>query len=117
MIDFERLWQCLSEIGLGTWRASLEPLLHDRFTPAGHGDLPRWRDALAALRETPEGDPARIREQLLALAPWRKGPFEVFGIEITLELSRCSQPALRPVQRSGGGGGWPGSPSSQRSTS
>jgi tRNA (mo5U34)-methyltransferase len=85
MIDFERLWQCLSEIGLGTWRASLEPLLHDRFTPAGHGDLPRWRDALAALRETPEGDPARIREQLLALAPWRKGPFEVAGVAIDAE--------------------------------
>ena len=39
------------------------------------------------------------------------------GIEITSKLVMCHQAALRPCRRPGGGGGEPGSPSSQRRTS
>lgn len=85
MIDYQRLWQCLAGIGLGAWRPRLEPLILERFTPAGHGDLPRWQQALEALRDTPQSDSARIREHLLALSPWRKGPFDVAGVTIDAE--------------------------------
>jgi tRNA (mo5U34)-methyltransferase len=85
MIDYERLWRCLAESGLGDWREPLEPAIRERFTSAGHGDLPGWHDALEALRETPEGDTARIRELLLTLVPWRKGPFDVGGVTIDAE--------------------------------
>lgn len=85
MIDYERLWQCLAGIGLDAWRTPLEPLIRERFAPGSHGDLPRWREALEALRETPEGDTARIRQCLLTLLPWRKGPFDVGSITIDAE--------------------------------
>ncbi|MEJ2382824.1 MAG: tRNA 5-methoxyuridine(34)/uridine 5-oxyacetic acid(34) synthase CmoB [Xanthomonadales bacterium] len=65
-----------------------------------HGDLPRWRAALDALpvvaprAETdrpaprlgaPARDPDRLRECLMALHPWRKGPLELGGIRIDTE--------------------------------
>ena len=69
-----------------------------------HGDLPRWLASVAALpalvpasielREHMRiGDPAQLndaqrmqlREVLLALHPWRKGPIELFGLTIDTE--------------------------------
>lgn len=65
-----------------------------------HGDLPRWLDNIAALDTgdgyhqldcdapvlgRPVSDPERLRQQLLALHPWRKGPLELAGIRIDTE--------------------------------
>ena len=81
-----------------------------------HGDLPRWRRALAALPNPPAepgadsqfdseawrtafgptitaGSPTALppaarqmlREALLELAPWRKGPFDLHGVHINAE--------------------------------
>jgi tRNA (mo5U34)-methyltransferase len=65
-----------------------------------HGDLPRWLDDIAALdqgdgyhqlgRDTPVlgrpvNDPERLRQRLLGLHPWRKGPLELAGIRIDTE--------------------------------
>jgi len=65
-----------------------------------HGDLPRWLDAI---NELPEGDgyteldrdapllgrpvetPGLLREWLLKLHPWRKGPLLLGGVEIDTE--------------------------------
>jgi tRNA (mo5U34)-methyltransferase len=65
-----------------------------------HGDLPRW---LAAIANLPEGDsraeldrdapllgqrvasPDLLREQLIKLHPWRKGPLELGGVRIDTE--------------------------------
>lgn len=69
---------------------------------ARHGDLPRWQAALAALpdllpEETDLADavratgqiPAatrnRLEEALRGLHPWRKGPFELFGVNVDTE--------------------------------
>ncbi len=82
MIDFDGLWRCLEEMGLGEWRDALGPLLEERLAKTAHGDLPRWRHALEQL---PATDPETSRELLLGLAPWRKGPFELGGVEIDAE--------------------------------
>jgi tRNA (mo5U34)-methyltransferase len=65
-----------------------------------HGDLPRWRaalDALPAVAEyadldrpaprlgAPAPDPEGLRDTLLALHPWRKGPLELGGVPIDTE--------------------------------
>ena len=65
-----------------------------------HGDLPRWHDALAALpavatgarldRDRPElgaaaSDPAGLRDVLMRLRPWRKGPLRLGGVDIDSE--------------------------------
>lgn len=76
----------------------------ERLRASSHGDLPRW---LAELRRLPsavpsevrlgasvvvgrEGDLAlaerqRLEAALLGLLPWRKGPFQLFGIRIDAE--------------------------------
>ena len=67
---------------------------------ATHGDLPRWRQALDKLTEgdgfnrldreapmlgRPQGNPETLRQHLMALHPWRKGPLELGGVMIDTE--------------------------------
>ena len=70
------------------------------FKNISHGDLAHW---LKTIDELPEGDgyrqldryaprlgspvaePALLREQLLGLHPWRKGPLELGGVKIDTE--------------------------------
>jgi tRNA (mo5U34)-methyltransferase len=85
MLDYPKLWRCCAELGLETWHRQLEPLLLDRLQDGAHGDFAQWRRSLEALRSTESDDPQTIRELLLTLAPWRKGPFEVAGITIDSE--------------------------------
>ena len=75
-----------------------------RVAAGGHGDLPRWLRALDGLPEAapsvasfgptvtvgtavelPPGRRQALREALLALRPWRKGPFEIFGVLVDAE--------------------------------
>jgi tRNA (mo5U34)-methyltransferase len=85
MLDYRSLWQCLADLGLDSWRAQLEPLLRERLQDKAHGDLARWRKTLEELRSSDGDDAQVIRELLLSLSPWRKGPFEVAGIAIDSE--------------------------------
>lgn len=85
MLDYTSLWRCLTEIGSDDWQATLEPLIRKRFEDDAHGDFTRWRRTLETLRSGDAGDSQTIREQLLALSPWRKGPFEVAGVTINSE--------------------------------
>jgi tRNA (mo5U34)-methyltransferase len=76
----------------------------DRMSAAHHGDAPRWRAALAGLPDVRPscvelGDTVRIgavadlddaqrsalERSLRELHPWRKGPFEFFGVAIDTE--------------------------------
>lgn len=80
----------------------LAPLIGERFEPCAHGDMSRWLAALEALpdlevEEVVLGDtvcvrgpatPARcaaLEQALRTLHPWRKGPFELFGVAIDTE--------------------------------
>jgi tRNA (mo5U34)-methyltransferase len=74
----------LSAIGLGHWVQELLPLLDQRMSAANHGDFERWRDIVTGLPELID-DPAALREALSGLSPWRKGPFNIGGIEIDSE--------------------------------
>jgi len=101
MIDLTPLAQRLKGSPLESWADSLQAQL-DAKLAVGHGDLPRWRTALEALpalnasqvelqqRLALDGacsEPARnaLRQALLGLSPWRKGPFELFGVHIDTE--------------------------------
>lgn len=66
-----------------------------------HGDLPRWLAALEALPAGPaecaldqntltigragEKEPDAVKHALQGLIPWRKGPFEFFGVPVDTE--------------------------------
>lgn len=86
------------------WRERILKRLQDCFEANPHGDLPRWLQALECLPPLPEvraefdrpairltspGVGEAERQQLEAglrgLMPWRKGPFDFFGIPIDTE--------------------------------
>ena len=101
LIDLPALQRCLEDLGLPGWYGELEPLLQERLGDAAHGDFRRWREVLEQLAADPP-DTATRRQLLLALAPWRKGPFEVGGVEIDsewrsdLKWRRCAG-AIEPL--------------------
>lgn len=86
----------------GGTQGALAQRVSARFEESAHGDMPRWRAALASLPDLPvdrialndavlvEGPISpREREALIAalqtLHPWRKGPFQLFGLLIDTE--------------------------------
>jgi tRNA (mo5U34)-methyltransferase len=85
MLDYSALWQCCASIGVGSWQALLEPLIHERLQDAAHSDFVRWRQSVEKLRLAAQDENALIRELLISLSPWRKGPFDVAGITIDSE--------------------------------
>lgn len=84
LVDFGRLASTLRDIGLDGWPDALRPALESRLSGETHGDFARWRDIVRALPDAAR-DTARLRELLLGLSPWRKGPFSIGGVDIDSE--------------------------------
>ncbi len=80
MLDEQTLLADLRLLGLGAWEESVLPIVRNRLRDGAHGNLARWREVLAELPEA-----KHLRELLLVLAPWRKGPFELRDIRIDAE--------------------------------
>lgn len=93
-----------SQRRLDAWRPQLEQLLKHKLQDYPHGDLDRWLNALNALPDiNPDSiqlDSNRVGAQanglnsdqtealsaaLKGLSPWRKGPFDLFGVHIDTE--------------------------------
>ncbi len=95
-------WRAPDELGADAARR-LTALNAEGWTRAArHGDAPRWRKALAGLPDASarlavregavalrgalaEADAARLEPALRALHPWRKGPFDFFGLRVDAE--------------------------------
>lgn len=95
------LQRTLADTPLAAWSQALEGILAAKYR-RGHGDLQRWQaglDALPALvvdrvelrdalrlegRLSTEQHQA-LREALLQLRPWRKGPFQLFDLHLDTE--------------------------------
>jgi tRNA (mo5U34)-methyltransferase len=84
MIDTNKLSKCLQTIGLDHWTDALAALTTQRLSTANHGDYGKWVEVVRSLSGS-EGDLDEIRSQLMRLAPWRKGPYDVAGIQIDTE--------------------------------
>lgn len=107
--------------GLARWLQQLAPLARDKLEASGHGDYPRWRAAVAQLPDmtadqvdlnadaitcsTPAGGDSAgpLRDALMQLSPWRKGPFELFDVLIDAEWRshlkwRRVAPHLHPLK-------------------
>ena len=102
MIDQNGLRRALESAGLGKLAAPLMTGAQRACQLNPHGDREKWQgvverlpDLTASSRDFTRpairiGDPrdcddetrARIKELLLRLKPWRKGPFELFGVTI-----------------------------------
>lgn len=95
----------LADTPLTGWLERLPEQVEAVWRERPHGDLPAWRDALErlpspaissidltspAVRAGRRGDcddatREVIREQLMRLHPWRKGPYEICGLSIDTE--------------------------------
>lgn len=105
MIDYTALTQKWAGGELDLWSRTLEADIEARFHSERYGDLPRWLAALDALPDiTPSSyalDSERVtvgttedctpeqlqilERELRQLHPWRKGPFDLFGLHIDTE--------------------------------
>jgi tRNA (mo5U34)-methyltransferase len=104
-IDYGPLIERWQGGDLATWAAQLPDQLRAGMSLQRFGDLPTWLQALEALPELQADaihldtarvgascrapiDPAveqQLRDALMQLHPWRKGPFELFGTHIDTE--------------------------------
>ncbi len=106
MIDYSSFYAALKEEpAFEIWLKTLPELVADKLHPNQHGDLKRW---LTALEEIPtlrpntikldnsavqigsqadcnKGELEQLKDALRGLHPWRKGPFDLFGIKIDTE--------------------------------
>lgn len=85
MLDHTALSRTLGKLGLGDWYVEMERLIRARLSDKGHGDYAAWRLALEAVRDSADAGGPANREALLALAPWRKGPFDIGGVHVDSE--------------------------------
>ena len=102
MLNYEALFDDLAGIGLSSWHDELSARLDENFSESTHGDFGDWQSILSGLPviarrpadlnvpvvTIPGADgvsPSRLRESLLRLKPWRKGPFNICGVFIDSE--------------------------------
>ena len=138
MNPYASLFPQLDEMGLTAWSKQLQDLIPKKLaTDGSHGKMEQWQKALDALPQViptqielkskveigsaadlnDEDKPAFI-ENLKAFHPWRKGPYNLLGVEIDTEwrsdwkwervLPHIQPLAGRKVLDIGGGNGYPG---------
>jgi len=117
-------WQILNDrwrdTALEAWRLLLPEQCSSGMSVKRYGDIPRWREALAALPtlaadtktfDTPtvgctgpisSDEHIALETALRSLHPWRKGPFRLFDITIDTEWRsdwkwQRLQPGLKPL--------------------
>jgi len=105
LTDWAKSAAALQAIGAGPWAARLPVLVADALGARRHGELDGWLGAVRGLPvmttrqrrldapavtvgtrpEATAGQRARIREGLQGLHPWRKGPFDLYGVLVDAE--------------------------------
>ena len=104
MLNDDELFGDLAEIGLTSWKDVLMPLVAERMSDEAHGNLAQWKEIIRLLPNTTSESPAkdsdavvissneisseevkRVRTSLEGLRPWRKGPFNIYGIDLDTE--------------------------------
>lgn len=104
MLDFSAFYALLAQSRLSPWLETLPAQLAAWSKTALHGDFKQWQKVLANLPATSptvielgnavqfgladdisSGEAQQIRYLLQQLKPWRKGPFNIHGIEIDTE--------------------------------
>ncbi len=101
--DLAALGRSWADTPLAAWLPLLAEQCALGLSETRYGDLPRWREALAALPELAGGQiqlssdrvgmsgvcseeaRAQLSDALRGLHPWRKGPYEIFGVHIDTE--------------------------------
>lgn len=102
---YDNLWSNLYDTRLEEWKNVLPSLLEKELLEENNGNLSRWLPALDAIKQFPVStdssinqsivsavsnkitsqQQANLRIQLKEFMPWRKGPFNIEGVEIDTE--------------------------------
>ena len=101
---FNQFYAAIAQSPLSHWLETLPAQLKHWQQEASHGDLPQWQKvlknlpeistnqvdivskvAIGAPGEMSEGEQKQTTHLLKRMMPWRKGPFNVHGIEINTE--------------------------------
>ncbi|TRX00654.1 tRNA 5-methoxyuridine(34)/uridine 5-oxyacetic acid(34) synthase CmoB [Candidatus Methylobacter oryzae] len=105
MIDYQLLYKALSDAKADAWVKILPQQLEQGFDPSKHGNLAEWQALIDSVPQLPTAqrmldadavqigasdelsaaEKSRLEDQLRALHPWRKGPYNLFGIYIDTE--------------------------------
>jgi tRNA (mo5U34)-methyltransferase len=105
MSDYQALYDTLHDANADAWLALLPAQLDQAFHAAKHGDLQRWQGVIEQLPELTASQRLlnanavqigsseelslaqqnQLEQQLRELHPWRKGPYQLFGIHIDTE--------------------------------
>lgn len=105
MIEFKEFFDHISRTRFKEWAPDFEAAIKEAMEPKRHGDLERWLAGLEALPDIAidsidlESDRVsagtasscddatreQLKEALMQLHPWRKGPFEIAGLHIDTE--------------------------------
>jgi tRNA (mo5U34)-methyltransferase len=105
MTEYGTFFDYLRQVGAADAAEALSAQTEAALGQVSHGDFDRWRGVVDSLPEVRvsgvdftaeavrvgvaadvgEAVRAEVREKLMALHPWRKGPFEVFGIHVDSE--------------------------------
>lgn len=105
MIDYSPLYNALTDVKADAWVSILPKQLSDAFDVTKHGTLSAWQAVIENISQLPtlhksltrsameigladelsEADRSELENQLKILHPWRKGPYELFGIHINTE--------------------------------
>lgn len=122
MLDFKDFFSALPDTPLQDFAADFDNALQRRLAVRTYGDLVKWQDVLQSLpailpdhtqlsgdtvsigSAVPLPDSAReqLQQNLMQLAPWRKGPFSLFGLQIDTEWRsdwkwQRVQPHIQPL--------------------
>ncbi len=106
MFDFEKFYKCLTRYGLGKWNEKFEIII-EKAVNKPDGNLPNWMQTLSELPDIetegginikdnafvtakarnniPSEKLIELKSSLKKLCPWRKGPFDLCGVEIDAE--------------------------------
>ncbi|MFU8789101.1 MAG: tRNA 5-methoxyuridine(34)/uridine 5-oxyacetic acid(34) synthase CmoB [Methylobacter sp.] len=105
MIDYQPLYSALIEAKADIWAAQLPQQLEHGFDASKHGDLAQWQALVDSVPQWPTAqrrldadavqigilddltgaEKQQLESQLKTLHPWRKGPYNLFGINIDTE--------------------------------
>lgn len=105
MIDYRPLYHALDQHNAQAWVSLLPGQIEKSFENDRHGDLPKWTEiinqipvpetsirslnsdtiSIGCKEDVNEATQQKLKGDLLKLHPWRKGPYELFGIHIDTE--------------------------------
>ena len=104
-MDYQPLYTQLKEAGAGAWAEIIPDQLEQAFDCSAHGTFAKWQQIIdqlslpvptqtaidtdtvqiGSVSDISDLERAQLEQQLKEFHPWRKGPYDIFGLHINTE--------------------------------